>query len=127
VRLVTIRTQLLSVVARWREQYARELAGETVICGRAADVLAKLQALDLNTATADDVANIIGNRSWAEPKQCDECGRESDRVVELGDEPDYESRTCNLCLVCVGLARELIGTPADVGSVRTRENDERYQ
>lgn len=67
----------------------------------------KLAALPSN-ATADDVASAIGNRSWTTLK-CDECGDEVTDVLQVGQEPDYESATVDLCFYCVTLAYRAIG------------------
>jgi len=42
-----------------------------------------LDALDGNTATEDEIANIIGNRMWTSLR-CDECGKESEKVMVVG-------------------------------------------
>jgi hypothetical protein len=33
--------------------------------------------------------------------QCDECKGTFGQVIEVGEEPDYESKTCSLCLQCL--------------------------
>lgn len=67
----------------------------------------KLDALDGETATPADVDSIIGNSSWTR-LTCDECGKEVDAVLTVGQEPDYESHTASLCRNCVKLASETI-------------------
>ncbi len=32
---------------------------------------------------------------------CDECGRQSDEVVQLGEKPYWESSTINVCYDCL--------------------------
>jgi hypothetical protein len=105
MKLVTIRSQIRDVAKRWHQQYgpgnpySKDL--DKISIGKALD------RLDTESATADDVAAIIGNRSWAEEKECDECGAKGD-VVEVGEEPDYESRTAMLCYGCVCKALALL-------------------
>jgi len=59
--------------------------------------------------TEDDVEAIVGNRTWTR-NRCSECGRDCNLVVQLGEEPDYESETAQICLGCleraVSLAKE---------------------
>jgi predicted Fe-S protein YdhL (DUF1289 family) len=77
--------------------------GRTV--GEIAD---RLDALDPETATVEDVALVMGNRSWACQQPCDECGEYSWSCVELGEEPDYESCTATICEGCLRKALALI-------------------
>ena len=53
-----------------------------------------------DTASVADVTAIIGNDSWTSLK-CDECGKYVDAVVQVGEEPDYESYSAKLCKPCV--------------------------
>jgi hypothetical protein len=61
----------------------------------------RLRALDVETATAADVDAAIGTRGWASPPTCNECGDRGQPVVQLGQEPDYESSTAWICLDCL--------------------------
>lgn len=48
-----------------------------------------------------DLVDIaIGNDSWTRCS-CDECGDAFEEVVQVGQEPDYESATASLCFDCV--------------------------
>jgi hypothetical protein len=101
MRLMTEREQLRWVAASWARQYPR--GGRSTAPDKAA-IQKLLDALDVERATADDVASIIGNTSWVQPKECNECGVESWLTVELGEEPDYESRTAFVCVGCLRAA-----------------------
>lgn len=68
---------------------------------------ARLAALDLETATRDDVQAIVGNDSLTKLLCC-QCGQETDAVVVVGQEIDWESRTAELCLSCMRLAANLV-------------------
>lgn len=39
---------------------------------------------------------------------CDECGAVVDVAVQVGEEPNYESRTATLCFACVEKAMALM-------------------
>lgn len=107
MRIVTQRDLIRGVAAKWRGQYqyaienpekdARWHTGETK-----ASIWAALKALDLETATADDVRRIIGNDSWTSLR-CDECGTETEQVLMFGTS-GYESSTHSLCAKCVHAA-----------------------
>jgi len=49
----------------------------------------------------DDVDRVIGNGSWTRVPECDECGAgDQPFVIQVGQPPDYESRTAKLCGSC---------------------------
>lgn len=95
------RALVATVAARWKAEY---LIGGTPSEDRLA-ILKRLEALP-STALPEDVAAVIGNSSWTELR-CHECGLRVERVVQVGEEPDYESSTASLCVPCLGLARAL--------------------
>ena len=63
------------------------------------EILAKLKAMDVETVTADEVTAIIGTRGWIS-MTCNECNNLAGDLVEIGDEPDYESQTARVCKEC---------------------------
>lgn len=101
MKLITERSLIRGVAQRWREQYP---------LGRAEkfdEIYCRLAALNAETATAEEIEKIIGNSSWTDVPSCDECGERRGCVVELGEEPDYESRTAQICLGCLHKAINL--------------------
>jgi len=104
MKLITIRSQIIEVADRWDAQYPISRYGDNP---NTKAVSEKLRSIDLSTATTADVESIIGNCSWAGPRECDECNLSFDVVVELGDEPDYDSNTVRLCVGCLYRALEL--------------------
>jgi hypothetical protein len=107
MRLLTERAQVQDVAERWRELY--DVDGTYSLAKRWRKVYAELAALDTNTATADMVAEIVGNKSWVRPHYCDECGAVTWDIVEVGEQADYETRTANLCGDCLRAALRLLG------------------
>ncbi len=103
MRVQTKRGLIRQVAAHWKMQYAN---GEPA---RFVGVGDRLAALNGETATESDVAAIIGHPGWTR-NGCDECENESDITVQVGQEPDYESSTANMCVGClekaIMLARE---------------------
>ena len=97
MKLLSEREQVRSVVKRWRERYPDPEFR-----------LRDLDALDPETATAEDVALAMGNRGWVRQRTCDECGEDSWSCVELGEEPDDESCTATICEGCLRKALALI-------------------
>lgn len=95
------RNQVLDVVKNWTRQYGNSKDDKFTATGE------RLKELDLQTATADDVAAIIGNTSWVRPNSCDECDKETWDIVRLGEEPYYNSSTAHICLDCLQQAVKL--------------------
>jgi hypothetical protein len=101
VKLINERMLIREVAARWRAQYGHgNYANDAEKQGKQKS----LDAIDPETASADDIASIIGNRSWTDVPKCDECNRATLAVVEVGEPPDYESATARLCAECARAA-----------------------
>ena len=103
------------VARRWRMEYPDKRYGTDKL-----EVGRKLEALDGETATAEQVNSIIGNEHWTTPPYCRECQTYKDRdgglVVQLGDEPDYyDSNTTWVCLPCLKRAVELAESAGQEG------------
>lgn len=103
MKLITQRDLIRDVANRWEKQYPEK--GDLPRLA----ILRRLRALDVETASAQQVADIIGNDSWTS-QSCSECGEDhADAVVQVGQELNYESRTAWLCLPCVRKAAALAG------------------
>jgi len=103
MRVITIRSQIRDVSKRWDETY-RDRERLTLDKGYNAEIKViceRLAALDLETATAAEIAAIIGNDTWVEPKNCDECSGVFGTVIEIGEKPNWESRTAYVCCDCL--------------------------
>lgn len=107
MKLITERTQVRDVANRWANAYPK--TGPYGRDPQKQAITKALVALDAETATAADVAAIIGNDSWCGPKKCHECGAVVNVAVQVGEEPDYESSTATLCLACLEKALALMG------------------
>jgi hypothetical protein len=94
--VITQRSLIRDVAKRWKLQYRDARSGTDKI-----EVGRKLAMLDGETASADAVNAIIGNSSWTQVPKCDECGASREVVVQLGEEPDYESHTACICVECL--------------------------
>ena len=104
MKVITERSQIREIASTWRRQYPMGTYRDKrdVIYGR-------LARLDPETATTDDVAAIIGNSSWTDERVCHECkGDDLPAVVQLGEEPDCESNTAQVCLDCLRRAVALL-------------------
>ena len=92
------------VVKRWAVQYP--LDGHYGNDAEKQDILKKLRALPKGTHP-DEIDAAIGNGSWTD-LTCDDCGASTlDVVIQIGQEPDYESSTALVCRDCLEKALRL--------------------
>lgn len=118
MKLTTHRDAIRNVANRWIEQYApftNDLPLFSFRNGLKSEKTKKqiseeLDALNKETATPQDVASIIGNESWTR-LVCNECNKEVDAILTVGEEPDYESHTADLCMDCVRKAFSFANDP----------------
>ena len=96
MRLITKEMRVKGVAERWKRNYLRDGKWYETYSGDTEIVYKKL----LKATSEKEVNDIIGNKSWTE-LHCDDCKKEVDAVVQLGDEPDYESATANICFDCL--------------------------
>ena len=102
MELITTRTRIRGVADKFRKQYHS-------IGWKAKDKQRRLDALDIETATAKDVATIIGNATWTWVR-CNECGTNVESVVRIGEAQDHESQTAFVCKKCIMKALALFNT-----------------
>jgi hypothetical protein len=95
MRLITRKSKASDAAIAWAKQYPPEHDHFR----DKQDKAKRLIELGSNP-NPDDVDSIIGNGSWTRTK-CHQCNAENIDVVELGQEPDYESHTANICKPCI--------------------------
>ncbi len=100
MQILNERNQIRSVAARWRATYGSGSYGADRRGIAVGDVLT---SLDVETASASDVVQIIGNESWVGIPKCDECGDDSWDIVQV-----CESSPVNLCKGCLQAALEML-------------------
>jgi hypothetical protein len=106
MELLNERNQVRTLAKRWHAQYGAGTYGGDK---RQRMVGTELAALNTETATAAEVAEIVGNGSWVSMNTCHECGAETWDAVEVGQPPDYESHTATICADCLRAALRLLG------------------
>ena len=106
MKRITERDRILTVAERWDAQYSINIEGvpprpdNPLASGDTArQISERLHKLNLKKVKASTVNKVIGNDSWTR-LTCDECGRDVDAVLTVGQEPDYESRTASICRKC---------------------------
>jgi hypothetical protein len=103
MELITRHTKAAGAADAWMRQY-----GGTDFNG----IGAKLRTLG-PSPEPDEVTKVVGNDSWVQVR-CTECEQEVYAVVQVGQEPDYDSSTAWLCADCIWKAATMF-PPASVG------------
>lgn len=95
---------------RWRYQYSEGKFGwkSTGMPVQPMDIHRSLVALG-PTPTPEQVNAVIGNSSWTR-LTCNQCAKEVDSVIVVGQEQHCESYTAHLCPECLEQARKLVET-----------------
>lgn len=116
MEITTQRDLIRGLSKRWRDQYEpfkddrppfSVRNGHQKLLNKK-DIADKLDDLDVESATPEDVAAIIGNESWTR-LTCDECGKDVDAVLTLGRGKGKggESRTASICQACTQKAASI--------------------
>lgn len=108
MKLITQTQLIVRAAQRWKDQYTM-VGGEWRYGPDKSATHAKLEALGPN-ASVEEVNAAIGNTSWT-MITCHECGQDCTDVVQIGQEPDYESSTANVCVACIEKALRLFREP----------------
>ncbi len=104
MELIRKQDKIDGVADRWKEQYYTGARGWFSIGGLDKEAIYnQLVALTDDTRTEAEITRIIGNDSWTS-NTCDECGQNAAVLVQVGQEPDYESRTACVCVSCLRMA-----------------------
>lgn len=110
MKTITRKTLAATAAERWKEQYSNSLDWEVFRHSQPRrDTYNELLALGPNPSP-NDIDETIGNDSWTSVPRCSECSSRPDCVVEIGEEPDYESSTAWMCRKCLRAAIEELGT-----------------
>lgn len=107
-----IRGTGVGVAQRWFNQYHRHGGDWRAFSANgstAGEIYDRLLALG-HTPSRDDVAAVIGNKSWSYVT-CDSCRDEVSEVVAIGDELELSKRS--YCRTCITEAMELFSGEKD--------------
>ena len=112
MELITRQMLANKAADKWNRSYGPNF--RSYVFGDTRAVYQQLAALG-PTPNPDDVDQIIGNDSWTSPGSCHECGQKKAVLVELGEEPDYESHNATICVDCLQAALALVNESAVSG------------
>jgi len=102
MEVITKKAKMENVAQTFRAQYSENTVLRN---GNTGDIYKAL--IELNPKTEDAIAEIIGNRSWT-ANNCNECGKDSDVLIQIGQPEDYESSTAWICRDCLSKAIAMI-------------------
>lgn len=91
--LLTERAQINRLANDYYRYYADSGLGP-----KRKQILKELQALDKSSATAQDVAQIIGSDTWVAPRECDQCYERTWDAVMFVHENRNRPILCKKCL-----------------------------
>ena len=117
MKAITLKSQAAEAADQWKRVYFDRSGAWADHPSDCAGKFHKLRALDLDKpgpVLAEEIAAIIGNDTWCNHQECDECGLPSPCLIQIGHPPDYESRTAMICLSCLAAAVALSNTDDDV-------------
>jgi len=103
MKLISKTERVETVPSRWKNQYFQK--GQWTYGDNKERIYNKLIKLD--PLTEEAIVQIIGNSSWTQ-NICDECGKDCDILIEVGEETDYESSTARICHECLSAALFLV-------------------
>lgn len=100
MEIITRHYLIANVSERFKSQY-RNKDWDTVVSW-SSSALTYRQTYDklVSAKSEQDVKDAIGVTGWVK-NTCYECGEDKDVVVMLGELPDYESNTTQVCLSCI--------------------------
>lgn len=101
--LLTTRDMIRIVAERWNRTF-----GKYPDRSWQRDAGARLAALDRETATREDVKEIVENDGWVK-LTCDQCGQDVDTVIVVGETVEWRGESCtvDLCSSCTHKAAKL--------------------
>lgn len=103
--LITREMMAANTAERFRQQYGPDFG--VYPFGDSGEILRQLLALG-PTPTVQQVEILCPGWTLLD---CDECGEKVDQVVQVGQEPDYESATACICWRCATNAVALFNLP----------------
>ena len=107
MKIITKRDQIKGIIKSFRDAYGESLDKPSWVHGKTrGDLLQELKTLNLDHATDKEIYNIL-DRDWVSLR-CNECGLWGGKVIQLGEEPDYESNTVWVCIDCIKKALKIL-------------------
>jgi hypothetical protein len=88
---------IAGAVDAWTEQYS---GARWHTSPRQHEITEALNRLHKDQRTRENIDRIIGNNSWT-CLNCDLCGSDVERVVRIGENPDYYARWQDVCQDCL--------------------------
>lgn len=115
MKIITRKLLAKRAASAWHKQYCNNGVWENSVPiwkqETREDIYNKLLSLG-DDPNPDDIDKVIGNTSWTWV-YCNECDERVGGVVQLGEDPYYESNTANVCFGCLNKASMLVNEHKD--------------
>lgn len=101
MKIITQRDMIKEAPERWKAQYSNKtywLRKEVNGVYTREDRYNQAMSLDLETCSVEAI-NDIFNNSWT-TLSCNECESYVSDIIQVGQEPDYDSCTADICFPC---------------------------
>lgn len=111
MKVITERNAIKQAREHWKDSYARDSADrKTGWCSKTfGQIRTDLDALDIDSCSVEDLAQALGTTGWGLIK-CDECGERQNKLVRMGEKPDYEARWQDICAHCLDRGLDIISS-----------------
>ena len=109
MRIITRRDLIKNIAKQWKQAFYHNDGDKWRYAStvQAELVYDKLQELDLKACSREEVDGVTGKEYWTEII-CDECKKDVDVVIQVGENEDHDSRTANVCPECFGRAMSMM-------------------
>ena len=106
MKVVTVRSKIEGIAELWKSRLSVSVGAAQSISWanrQSEEIYNPLLALDVATATPDDIATITGSRYWIDnPPQCSDCDRRVPAVAEFSLFSEYgDEEFLRLCADCL--------------------------
>lgn len=98
MKIISKAEKIRGVIKAWHETYWDTLKREWRYGPDKGGIYRKLSSA--KSLTEKKISDIIGNDSWTQ-NICDECGKDSAALIQLGQGPDEGMAIASICLACI--------------------------
>ena len=99
MNIISKKDLIANISVKWEQQYRNTDQKDKILIGE--------RLRTEKPTTEKSIKKIIGNSSWTR-NMCHECENDSEITIQLGQKPDYESATANICPECLKKALSLL-------------------
>lgn len=104
MKIIAERTLIQNIIAGWKTTHPAQVGYDLH-----EKILKQLLDLEINEKTRSVLTNLFENSNFLRPLTCDECKKELEILIHLGDDPKkINGNSVHLCQSCLASANKLI-------------------